>query len=81
MTPFDRFIESLTNLSLNPWGVVKVFYLVALFIFIAFGVIVVRQVKLMSKTLNGILDLPLKLVSCLYLGLTIFVFVLALIIL
>jgi hypothetical protein len=81
MTPFEQFIQSLASASFDPWILVKFLFLVALLIYIAFAVVVVRQVGLMSRTLDGAFNLPLKLIAWLHLGVAIGVWVLALVIL
>ena len=81
MTPFERLIQFLTTLVIDPWIFIKLLFLIGLLIYIAFAVVVVQQVKLMSKTLNGVFDLPLRLFSLIYLVAAIFVFILAVVIL
>ena len=81
MTPFEQLVQFLTSVSTNPWVLIKPLFLVAFLLYIAFAVVVVRQVKMMRQTLNGILDLPLKLISLVHLGVAVFVFILALIVL
>lgn len=81
MTPADRFLQFLAVLVVNPWILLKGLFLVAFLLYIAFAVIVVRQVKLMSQTLNGVLNLPLKLIAWVHLLVALIAFVLALIIL
>jgi hypothetical protein len=81
MTPFDQLIQFLTSLGSNPWVLVKPLFLIGFLLYIAFAVIIVRQVKMMRQTLNGILDLPLKLIALVHLGIAIFIFLIALIIL
>lgn len=81
MTPFEQLIQFLAFVSTNPWVLIKPLFLVAFLLYIAFSVVVVRQVKMMSQTLNGILDLPLKLITLAHLGIAVFVFLLALVIL
>lgn len=80
MTPegMVQFFASIVN---NPWILVKVLFLIGLALYLAFAIIVVRQVKLMSRTLNGLLDIPLRLFSLIHLAAAIGVFILALIIL
>lgn len=81
MTPFEQFIQFLTSLTFNPWIFVKLLFLIGLLIYLAFAVIVVRQVNLMTQTLNGTFEASLKLISWIHLGVTISIFLLALIIL
>lgn len=83
MTPFEKFIQFLVNFSpaLTVWLLVKILFLAGLAIYIAFAVIVVRQVNLMIQALNGGFDFPIKLISWIHLGVAIAVFLLALVIL
>lgn len=69
------------TIGISVWAVAKVAVLFALFIYLLFAVIVVRQVKLMGETLNGNLNLPIKVIAWIHLLVSIFVFILALIIL
>lgn len=83
MTPFEKFIQFLVNFSpaLTIWLLVKILFLIGLAIYIAFAVIVVRQVNLMIQALNGGFDFPIKLISWIHLGVAIAIFLLALVIL
>ena len=65
-------------LSLQIWGIVKGLLLFFLFLYIIFAIVVVRQVNLMKKALNGALDWSLILIAWLHLGFAIIVFLLAL---
>ena len=71
MSPFERSIEYLTSFSFSFNLVLKGFFLFGMLFYLAFGVIVVRQVGLMSKTLNVILGLPIKLIAWIHLVLII----------
>jgi len=77
----EKLIQILTALIANPWILVKLLFLVGLGLYLAFAVVVVRQVKFMSQTLNGLLDVPLRLFSLAHLFAAIGVFILALIML
>ncbi len=73
---------SLDNLlNLNIWQILKWPLLLLFLIYLAFAFIVVRQVGLMSRTLNGALDLPVKMIAWLHLLVSFLIFVLALVIL
>lgn len=63
------------------WWVVKLFYLLGLVMYMIFAVVLVRQVGLMSKTLNGSIELPIKWLARLHLFVTVGVVVLALVVL
>ena len=79
----DFPLQGLLNflLSLTIWHVVKLMFCLVLGLYIFFAVVVVRQISLMTETLNGQLELPLKLIGILNLALAIFLFLGALLIL
>ncbi len=77
----EQLIEFLTKLAANPWILLKILFLVAFLIYVAFAVIVVRQVNLMIKTLDGVLNLPLRMIAWIHLLAALIVFVLAVVIL
>jgi len=79
MTTFEIFLENLVNIS--PWFIAKLAFLIFLTVYLAFAVIVIRQVQLMVKTLNGSFDLPLQILSFVHLAFTVFVFLMAVLIL
>lgn len=81
MTPFEKLIEFLVSMTAEPWALAKPLFLIGFLLYIAFAVIVVRQVKLMKQTLNGILELPLRLVAWIHLGIAVLVLIIALIVL
>ena len=75
----EWLIQFLTFLIENPWVLVKILFLIGFFIYICFALIVVRQVDFMIRTLNGLLDLPLRLLARVNLVLALAIFVFALI--
>ena len=77
----EQLIEFLTKLAANPWILLKILFLVAFLIYVAFAVIVVRQVNLMIKTLDGVLNLPLRMIAWIHFLAALIVFVLAVVIL
>jgi len=80
MTQADQFIQFLADLvrDFNIWFLVKILFLIGLTIYLAFAVIVIRQVGLMSKTVNGPLETPIKSIAWIHLLVAIGVFLLAL---
>lgn len=76
-----NLIGAIEYLIADPWIFLKILFLMAFFIYVAFAVIVVRQVKLMSQTLNGVLDFHLKIIAWIHLLVAMITFVLALVIL
>ncbi|MCH7730551.1 hypothetical protein IID21_03435 [Patescibacteria group bacterium] len=68
-------------LGFSVWIVAKLLFLFALLIYIIFSLVVVRQVNLMTETLEVGFESPLKTAAGAHLLLAIGVFILALIIL
>lgn len=79
MTPFEQTLESLIRVDI--WFLAKLLVLAALGVYLAFAVVLVRQVKLMVSVLNGNLNLPLKALALGHLVVAGMVFLLALTIL
>lgn len=73
----NQLIQFLSPVNLNLLGVVKVMFLIGLFIYFAFAVIVVRQVRMMSQVLSGVLEGLLNLIAWIHLAAAVFVFALA----
>jgi len=69
----DNLITEL--FTINIWGVGKFFVLVGLFVYVIFAFIVVRQVKLMTEVVSGILTGFLRIVSWLFFLFSVFVFI------
>lgn len=80
-TPFDQIAESLFSFHFNPWSLLKAVFMIALLFYLAFAVIVVRQVSLMIKTINGHFKIPVKFIAWVHLLVAIGVIVFAWIIL
>lgn len=68
-------------LGFSVWAVVKLLFLFGLLVYIIFSLVVIRQVNLMTKTLEVGFESPLKTAAVVHLLLAIGVFILALIIL
>lgn len=81
MTPFDRLALFLASLTFSPWFFIKLLFLIGLLTYLAFAVIVVRQVNLMTRALNSEFETSLKLISWVHLVVTIGVFIMAVVIL
>jgi hypothetical protein len=60
---------------------VKLALLLGLFLYIGFAIMIARQVDLMSRSLNGAFEAPLKAFAWFYLAATVAVFLLALVLL
>lgn len=78
MTPFERTIELFANFSFSIDFFIKSLLLVGMIFYVVFGVMVVRQVSLMAKTLNGNFDLPIKIIAWVHLGMIIGLFLIIL---
>lgn len=78
MTPFDKFIEYLANFNFSLDLILKGLLLFGMLFYIAFGIIVVRQVGLMIKTLNGTVNLPIKIIAWIHLGMILGLFLIIL---
>lgn len=78
MTPFEKLIEYLVTASFSFNWVFKALLLFGMLFYLAFGVIVVRQVNLMARTLDGAFDPPIKVIAWIHLGLMIGLFLIIL---
>lgn len=68
-------------INLPVWGIAKIFVLIGLFIYIIFGFVIVRQVKLMTDTVQTGFEFMMKLLGYIHFLFAIAVFLFALIIL
>lgn len=78
-TPFLSVVEALSQSGV--WGIVKVVYLIAFLIYIGFAIVVVSQVKQMTRTVTGGINPQLVIISWLHLGLAVLAFIWALMVL
>ena len=60
------------------WGIAKLFVLVGLLLYLAFAVVVIRQVQLMTRTITGELDGKIRVVAWVHFGFAVGIFLLAL---
>jgi len=72
----DNFINTIANF--NIWSIGKLFVLVGLAVYAIFAFVVVRQVKLMTEVVSGILTHSLRIVSWIFFLFSVSVFFLAL---
>lgn len=79
MTSFDQVLDFI--FTIQVWDVAKLVVSFILLLYIVFAFIVLRQVGLMASTLVVPIDLPIKTIAWLHLGLAIFAFLLALVML
>ncbi len=68
-------------LPFSIWLVVKIFFVVGIAIYLIFSLVVVKQVALMTSTVNMGFEFPVKILAYLHLIFAIVVLLLALIIL
>lgn len=66
----------LTDFSL--WFIVKIFFLVAIVVYLIFALVVVRQVYLMTETVKVGFEFPVRVIAWLHLFAAIGVFLIAL---
>lgn len=76
---FDKILNFL--ISIQIWTISKAIVCFALFLYIIFAVVVVRQVRLMTEAIDFSLDWFLKMVAMIHLLGAIFILLLAIIIL
>lgn len=62
-------------LKINIWQIGKVFVLIGLGVYIVFAFIVVRQVKLMTEVVSGLLTELLRFVSLIFFVFAVFIFI------
>lgn len=74
-TPFERWLELF--LTIHIWDVAKLLVIFGLLLYIGFAIVVIRQVNLMSQTLNGAFDLSIKTAAWIHFLLAVAVFLLA----
>lgn len=78
--PLDNLLNiSLNGFTLSLWTFVKALFLIGLLLYLAFALIVIRQVGLMTNTLNTNFEAPVKLIAWIHLLVALGVFLLALI--
>lgn len=77
--PINDFFQFLFSVSI--WDVAKILVIFALFLYVIFAVVVVRQVNMMIDTLGGQLEIPIRIIAAIHLTGAILIFLLALVIL
>lgn len=53
---------------LDVWFIVKIFFLVGILVYVVFAAVVVRQVHLMTETLEVGFETPIRILAWLHLG-------------
>lgn len=64
-----------TIFNIDVWQVGKFFVLVGLFVYLIFSFVVVRQVKLMTQVVSGILTNSLRAISWIFFLFSLFIFI------
>ena len=77
--PIENVFNSIVNIDL--WFVVKMMVLLGMVLYLIFAGVVIRQVQLMSGSLNGTLDLPLRTIAWVHFGVAVAVFLFAVVVL
>ena len=73
--------DTLPILNISILEIVRVMFLFAIGLYVLFSIIIVRQVQLMTDTLNVGLEAPVRVLAVIHLVVSLGVFVLALVIL
>lgn len=81
MTPFEQLIQNLIGSPFSFWLLIKTVFVGGLVLYLAFAVIVIRQVRMMSQTIEGISAWPLRVIAWIHLGVAIFILLLSILIL
>lgn len=76
---FDSTLQNV--IGVNPFFVLKILMLIGLLMYLAFGLVVVRQVQLMSQVVGGGGQQGIKIITIIHLVIIILIFVSALLIL
>jgi hypothetical protein len=69
------------SMNIDIWSFAKIPYLIFLVVYLVFAAIVVRQINLMTNTINGQLSPAIKLIGNIHLIIAALIFFLALILL
>lgn len=74
-------MEASPLLGIDIWFIVKIFFLIAIAVYIVFAFVIVRQTRLMTDTVEVGFEFPIRLVAFIHLAFAIGTFILALLIL
>lgn len=74
-------MNTIPLVGISVWLVVKIFVLIAFLFYSIFALVVVRQVQLMTKTINVGYEIPLKMLSYAHLLMVVFILLAALVVL
>lgn len=79
MSGFEQLLALLQGVTV--WDGVKWLMVLGLGLYTVFAVVAVRQVQLMSRTINGALEWPIKLLAAVHLAVAVVVLLAAVVIL
>jgi len=65
-------------LSEGPWGIMKWMFVLALSVYLMFGIVVVRQTQIMGETIEATNNGVVKMGAWLHFGVTVFILIVAL---
>jgi len=74
-------METIPLLGISIWFIAKIFVLIGLLLYLAFALVVLRQVQLMIETVEVGFETPIKFLAYVHLAFAVLVLILALIIL
>lgn len=74
-------METIPLLGISIWLIAKIFVLIGLLLYLAFSLVVIRQVQLMIETVEVGFEAPIKFLAYVHLAFAVLVLILALIIL
>ena len=79
MSGFEQLLILLRGVTV--WDGVKWLIVLGLGLYLVFAVVAVRQVQLMSRTINGALEWPIKLLATIHLAVAVVVLLAAIVVL
>lgn len=71
-------MQVINNLP-TVWGIVKIFFMIGLAVYLIFALVVVQQVKIMSNTIKLSFEFPIKILSIIHLLAALVLFIFALV--
>lgn len=74
-------MEASNLLGISIWGVAKIFAIFALLLYLVFALVVVRQIRLMTDTLEVGFETPIRILGYLHLALAVLVLLIAFLVL
>jgi hypothetical protein len=72
-------MESLIAGDFSIWFIVKIFIIIALFLYLVFALVVIKQVQMMLSTIEAGLATPLKFLSYIHLLFAVVILIIAIV--